>query len=152
MIRELRITPKTAGEYTVRCAELCGLQHAYMTAPVLVHSQDDFQAWVDEETGAVSEDPVERGRIWAEQFGCLACHTTDGSEGVGPTWRGLFGSQETLSDGTAVEVDPEYLRESILNPGANITQGFQNIMPADIAQAMTDEQIEDVIAFIESLK
>jgi hypothetical protein len=49
-------------------------------------------------------------------------------------------------------VDPGYLRESIVEPGAKITEGFQNIMPADIARDMTDEQIEDVIAFIGSLK
>ena len=152
MVRELRITPKILGEYKVRCAELCGLQHAYMTAAVLILEQDDFQAWVEAETGPLSADPVERGRRWVEQFGCLACHTTDGTAGVGPTWQGLFGSQERLQDGTTVEVDPGYLRESIVEPGAKITEGFQNIMPADIARDMTDEQIEDVIAFIESLK
>jgi cytochrome c oxidase subunit 2 len=152
MVRELRITPKTTGEYKVRCAEMCGLQHAYMTAPVLVLEQGDFQAWVDAETSAVSGDPVARGQRWVEQFGCLACHTTDGTPGVGPTWQGLYGSQEALQDGTTVEVDPGYLRESIVHPGAKITEGFQNIMPPDIAQDMSDEQIQDVIAFIESLK
>ena len=35
-VRDLRITPTRIGEYKVRCAELCGLQHAYMTAPVIV--------------------------------------------------------------------------------------------------------------------
>jgi cytochrome c oxidase subunit 2 len=152
MVRELRITPKTLGEYKVRCAELCGLHHATMLAPVFVLEQEEFQAWVDEERAAVSDDPVERGQKWTAQFGCLACHTTDGAPGVGPTWQGLFGSQERLQDGTTVEVDPGYLRESIVEPGAKITEGFQNIMPADIARDMTDEQIEDVIAFIESLK
>ena len=152
MVRELRITPKTLGEYKVRCAELCGLHHATMLAPVFVLEEEEFQAWVNEERAAVSGDPVERGQKWTAQFGCLACHTTDGAPGVGPTWQGLFGSQERLQDGTTVEVDPGYLRESIVEPGAKITEGFQNIMPADIARDMTDEQIEDVIAFIESLK
>lgn len=152
MIRELRITPKNTGEYTVRCAELCGTQHATMIAPVLVQTQEDFQAWVDEQAGEVSDDPVERGQRWADQFGCLACHTTDGTQSVGPTWQGVFGSQEALADGTTVEVDEAYLRESILNPGAKIVAGHQNIMPANIAQDMTDEQIDDVIEFIKSLR
>jgi cytochrome c oxidase subunit 2 len=152
MIRELRITPKNTGEYTVRCAELCGTQHATMTAPVLVLPQEDFLAWVDEQVGAVSDDPVERGQGWADQFGCLACHTTDGTQSVGPTWQGIFGHQVTLADGTTVEVDEAYLRESILNPGAKVVEGYQNIMPANIAQDMTNEQIDDVIEFIKSLQ
>lgn len=152
MIRELRITPSKTGEFTVRCAELCGQRHAYMTAPVLVQSQEDFQAWVNEQTSAVSADPVERGNAWAQQFGCLACHTTDGSEGVGPTWQGVFGEQVTLSDGSTVTADEAYLRESIRDPGAKIVQGYQNIMPPDIAKDMSEEQVNDVIAFIESLK
>lgn len=152
MVRELRITPKNTGEYTVRCAELCGLQHAAMNAPVLVQSQEEFQAWVDEQSGAVSNDPVERGQRLADQFGCLACHTTDGTQSVGPTWQGVFGSQEALADGTTVEVDEAYLRESIVNPGAKIVEGYQNIMPANIGEDMTEEQIDDVIAFIESLQ
>ena len=152
MIRELRVTPKEIGEYKVRCAELCGQGHANMRAPVLVMSQNDFQAWVDSQTAPVSEDPVVRGDNWSQQYGCRACHSIDGSEGVGPTWKGAYGSQVQLADGSTVTADHDYLLESIRDPGAKIVQGFQNIMPPNIAQDMTDGQVEDVIAFIESLK
>jgi len=49
-------------------------------------------------------------------------------------------------------VDHDYLYESIRNPGANIVQGFGNIMPVNIAAEMTDQQIDDIISFIESLQ
>lgn len=150
-VRDLRVTPTMIGEYKVRCAELCGLQHANMRAPVIVTNEADFDAWVVEKTG-VSDDPVERGREWYQSFGCAACHTLDGTTGVGPSWQGLYGEQVIFEDGTTTTADDEYLRNSIRNPADNIVQGYQNLMPANIAEAMTDDQVDDVIRFIESLR
>ena len=150
--RELRVTPNQVGDYKVRCAELCGKNHYDMLAPVNVLSQSEFDAWVLSQTGPVSDDPVERGQIFAQQFGCLACHSIDGSQLVGPTWLGVFGSTEMLDDGSSMLVDGNYLFKSIRDPGIQIVAGFQNLMPEAIGNDMTDEQIEDVIAFIESLK
>jgi cytochrome c oxidase subunit 2 len=152
MIREVRITPKQIGEYKVRCAELCGRGHADMRANVKVLSSTDYDAWVASQTAALSNDPVVRGDKWSQQYGCRACHSTDGSAGVGPTWKGVFGHEVTLSDGSKVLADHDYLFESIRDPGAKIVEGFQNVMPPNIAADMTDQQVEDVIAFIESLK
>lgn len=150
-VRDLRITPTEIGEYRVRCAELCGLQHAYMLADVRVVSQQEFDAWV-EENSQVSDDPVARGAQLAQQYGCLACHSTDGTALVGPTWQGVYGSTEALQDGTTVVVDDAYLHESIIDPAAKIVQGFPNVMPPTVAADMTEEQIADVIEFIKSLR
>lgn len=150
--RELRITPDKIGDYRLRCAEMCGRDHAIMVADVKVVSQDDFTAWVNEQT-VVSDDPVERGQKWAEQFGCIACHTSDGSAGVGPTWSGLFGEDVILTDGSTVVADHEYLYQSICDPNSQVVEGFQPIMPANYCEDnITDDQIDDIIAFIESLK
>jgi cytochrome c oxidase subunit II len=151
-VRELRITPNRVGDYKVRCAEMCGQLHYNMESPVTVIEQAEFDTWVDIQTGATSDDPVVRGEQIAQQFGCLACHSTDGTVIVGPSWQGIFGSMEELSDGSSILVDHDYIYESIRDPGAKITAGFQNLMPANIATDMTDEQIDDVIAFIESLR
>ena len=43
----LRITPTQVGEYWARCAELCGLGHAWMVAPVKVVSEEEFQRWLE---------------------------------------------------------------------------------------------------------
>ena len=150
--KELRITPIELGDYKVRCAELCGREHYNMLAPVQVLSQDDFEAWVASKTGAVSDDPVLRGEQVAQQYGCTACHSSDGSELAGPTWLGVYGSTESLSDGSTVLVDREYVIESIREPGKKIVQGFQNIMPAGIGADLTDEQLDDLVAYIESLQ
>ena len=154
-VRDLRLTPSMTGEFKVRCAELCGLQHTYMESPVVVVSQSDFEAWAVKESG-LSDDPVERGQKWATQFGCLSCHSLDGSKIVGPTWKGVFGSTETFTDGSSATVDEAYILESIHSPNAKVVQGYPaGVMPQQFIdpvskQPITDQQIADLIAFIQS--
>lgn len=45
------VTPTVIGDYVVRCAELCGIYHAYMNTPVHVVSQGDFDVWVHDQQG-----------------------------------------------------------------------------------------------------
>ena len=83
-------------------------------------------------------------------YGCLACHSTDGSDLVGPTWQGLYGTQESIDDGTSVTVDDEYIKESIQDPNAKITQGFTaGLMPPTLG--VKDEEIPHIIEYIKSL-
>jgi cytochrome c oxidase subunit II len=150
-VRDLRVTPDKIGKYTLRCAELCGLKHTYMEAPVIVMASTDFDAWAAKEAG-LSADPLERAQKWYQTFGCKACHTQDGSTSVGPTWKGVYGSQVKLADGSTVTADDAYIIESIRNPGAKIVEGYQNIMPAGIGSTLTDQQIQDLVALMKSLK
>ncbi len=153
LVRELRITPTLEGEFKVRCAELCGTSHAYMESPVIVVSQEEFDAWIQGELAAVGTDPVARGERWAKNNGCQSCHSIDGTSSVGPTWKGLFDSTQTLIDGTKVTVDEAYLHTAIVDPNAQVPQGFSpNIMPQNFKDSLTDQQISDIIAFIESLQ
>lgn len=147
---QLVITPNEIGEYRVRCAELCGQDHSIMYADVNVMSKADFDVWVNDST-FLSEDPVERGTKWAEDFGCTACHSVDGSVLVGPSWLGLYGSTEMLEGDIPIEVTEEYLRESIIDPGVKVVDDFANVMPATFGDQLTPAQIDDLIAYIKSL-
>ncbi len=151
LVKELRITPSLIGNYKVRCAELCGGAHAAMERPVIVQSQQDFEAWVAQELASNVQDPATRGQKTAE-IQCKACHSVDGKAGIGPTWQGLFGHQVELTNGTTLTADEAYLRESILTPAAKIVKGYQNIMPPSYKDTLTDQQISDLIAYIETLK
>ncbi len=85
------------------------------------------------------------------QYGCNACHTTDGTSLTGPTWQGLYGSQEELADGTSVTVDDEYIKESIQDPNAKITAGFTaGLMPTTLG--VKDEEIPHIIEYMKSLQ
>jgi cytochrome c2 len=90
-------------------------------------------------------------------MGCIACHSTDGAlyGKVGPTWKGLFGSERLLAKGgDKCIADEAYIKESIQNPSAKIVKGYEKFdtgMPI-YAGVLTDSQIESIILFIKSLK
>ena len=84
--------------------------------------------------------------------GCQACHSLDGTVVVGPSWKNIFGTQERLDDGSTVTVDEDYLRKSILNPGDQIVDGFQNVMPSNFSEILSERDVNDLIAFIRSLQ
>jgi cytochrome c oxidase subunit 2 len=56
-----------------------------------------------------------------------------------------------LTDGTTVDVDANYLRESILNPQAKVVRGFQPVMPT-FRGSLNDRQIDALIAYMQSLQ
>ncbi len=151
MVKDLVITPDRIGEYKVRCAEMCGTNHAYMEAPVAVMATAQFDAWLKQESETPT-DPVARGRRWATKFGCIGCHTLDGSKSVGPSWQGVYGKTEEMADGSKVVVDDAYLIEAITQPAAKLVKGYGNLMPATIGADLTADQIQDLIALIRSLK
>lgn len=167
----LRITPTEPGAYKLRCAEICGLNHTQMEADVRILSVEEFDAWVAEKSAApafAEMTPEERGAYWAsaEGFGCIACHTIDGTPGVGPTWQGLYLRQEQLTDGSTVTADDTYIINSINEPNAQIVAGFNpNIMPQNYLEqfALREQEIEaaeaidlditaDLIAYIKTLQ
>ena len=162
----LRITPTDIGSYKTRCAEICGERHWAMLTSVNVVDPSDFEDWLTEQAGAVANmSTEERGAKWAEQFGCVGCHSIDGSPSVGPTWLGLFGREEALTDGSTVTADEQYLLRSILEPSAQVVEGFPDgVMRATYAEEFAAEQARllesagieidiaaDLITYIQSL-
>lgn len=155
-VTELRITPTvlTAPDapFKVRCAELCGTSHYSMEEVVIVSEEADFVAWAMEQQtfAAAAQTPEARGQQLVTSNGCLGCHSIDGSALVGPTWLGVFGREEELSDGTTVIVDDAYITKSILDPQAQIVAGYETqLMPV---YTFTEEQIADIIAYLKTLK
>ena len=91
------------------------------------------------------------GFTLVQNYGCAACHSIDGSVLTGPSWQGIYGSQEALTDGTAATVNDEYITESIKNPDARIVEGFTaGLMPATLG--VQDDEIPHIIEYIKSLQ
>lgn len=165
-VKTLRITPTQLGSYRLRCAEICGSGHAGMLADVEVVSQADFEQFLIDSAFRYSDlSPEERGEQFYTELGCAGCHTVDGTVKVGPTWQGIYGREEALTDGTTVVVDDDYIRHSIIAPNDQIVAGFNpNVMPQDYEQRINDLQaailadegaeldvIADLIAFMQTL-
>jgi cytochrome c oxidase subunit 2 len=134
--------------FQVYCTEYCGDGHSAMLASLVTHPQGEFEEWL--ESAGVDEDmPLpELGAMLYEQRACNSCHSLDGTPGIGPTFEGLYGATETLADGSTVEADDNYLRESILEPGAAIVEGYQNVMPPAYGN-LSERELSGLIGFIE---
>lgn len=153
---EIRVTPTLLGEYKVRCAEICGTEHAYMEAPVQVVDQAVFDQWVEEQKLAAAEaeanaTPEQRGQKLYETY-CKACHSINGAAGNGPTWSGLFGHEVELADGSTVAADEAYLAQSIKEPQSQVVKGFAPMAFNAAAVGIGDAEIQYIIAYIKTLK
>jgi len=140
------------GESIVFCTEYCGTNHSQMDAVVNVMTQDDFETWV-ESGDSVDESvpPAERGETLVSRNGCNACHSADGSSGVGPSYLGLWESERPLANGETVTADANYIRESILQSDAKIVEGYDNVMPS-YQGVINDREIDDIIEYIKTLE
>lgn len=99
--------------------------------------------------GDPDADPVEVGKSLYSSKGCIGCHTVDGSVVIGPSFKGLYGKDEVLEDGTTVHVDDAYLKESIQEPQAKIVKGFVTPMTN---MGVTDDEVVALTAYIKTLK
>lgn len=152
--------PKEPFESTVFCAEYCGgggdgrqgSGHSGMWTRIHVLTGSDFDSWlIKKEEEDMNMPPAELGKKLFAERGCVGCHTLDGSKGNGPTFKGLFGRQEKMSDGQAIDVDENYLHESILKSQAKLVAGFPPIMPAFEGQ-LREKQVTALIEFIKTVK
>jgi cytochrome c oxidase subunit 2 len=75
----------------------------------------------------------------------------DGSDKIGPTWQGLYGSDRQMEDGSTVTADDNYIRESILDPANKIVEGYQNQM-VSYEGRLSDDDISDIIEYIKTLE
>lgn len=153
LVKTLRITPTKIGTYQLLCAELCGGAHAYMTAPVIVANQAEFDQWIAQEMSATTADPAERGQKLSQANGCVSCHSLDGSKSVGSTWKGMAGGERELVDGSKVFADDVYLLESIVKPNLKIVKGYPaNVMPATFSNTLSEKQLSDIVAYMKTIK
>lgn len=152
-IRELRIIPKEEGNYVARCSELCGEEHYSMLADVIVLNETDFDDWLVKAQAECDLGAEGCGERWVANYGCLSCHSVDGSDRVGPTWKGLAGSTVSFMDGSSLLVDAEYLSGAIMDPNSEIREGYSpNVMPQHFDGMLSEQELEEIVAFILSIE
>lgn len=138
-----RVHFEKAGTYWIVCHEYCGTAHQNMNARIEVSDQlTDISAEGLPTTGAT-------GKKILDEKGCLACHSVDGSPGVGPTLKAIWEKSVELTDGSQRTMDSAFLREKILHPSKNVVKGFQPLMPE---LPITDEEIAQIEEYLKDLK
>jgi cytochrome c oxidase subunit 2 len=133
------------GTYHLFCAEYCGTQHSGMIGSIVVMEPAQYEAWMSGGTGGPLSATGEK--IFAE-LGCVTCHRSD-SQGRGPNLQGIFGKPVQLEDGRTITADENYVRESILDPGAKVVKGFKPVMPT-FQGLVSEEQLNALVAYVKS--
>ena len=153
---------KVPGSHQVFCAEYCGAAHSDMLAQLHVL---DPQAWETFKRGrtpvlAKGRGPegsapvmnlVDQGRKLTQLKGCVACHSEDGTTRIGPSYKGLFGSNVEFTDGKTQVADENYLRTSIENPQLTIVKGYPASMPT-YKGLLSETELNAVVEYIKSIK
>jgi cytochrome c oxidase subunit 2 len=149
------------GDFDIECTVMCGVNHSYMLSKVHIISEAAFATWyfgessdppVLSQAGDMGPPDATRGERDFKLKGCVACHTNDGAKLVGPTWKGLFGSQVTvLTNGKEMTLtaDEDYIKRSINHPPKEIVKGFTPQMPKI---DLSERDVADITAYIQSLK
>jgi cytochrome c oxidase subunit II len=149
--------PTNVGKYDLFCAEYCGLQHSYMISTVEVLPEEEFLAWYVDTTLVIPgrEDmPGAEGFAILQVQGCNACHSSDGSRLVGPSYLGTYGQNRTVTIGntkTTVFGDDEYIRRSIYDPNYEIVEGYQKGLMQSYKDVLSDEDIDKIIVYLKAL-
>jgi len=147
-VNSMWMDPQTPGLYLGQCAQFCGSQHALMLLRVYVDTPEQFAAWIQYQQQPAREDPaVAAGRRVFETEACMNCHTISGTAATGrfgPDLTHLM-SRATLASG-AIDNTPANLRQWIKSPDT-FKRGA--LMPA---MQLSDEQLDEVTAYLETLK
>jgi cytochrome c oxidase subunit 2 len=123
-----------------------------MLSKLIVLPEEEFEKWYESQKKEVTaKGPASGYRLYQEK-GCVACHSTDGSPRVGPTFKGLFGkTEEVISAGKEqkILVDEVFVQNYIKDPNVVRVKGYPPIMPK---VSVTDEELTALTDYIKSLE
>lgn len=136
------------GTYEILCTEYCGAGHSRMRGRIIAMAPADYARWTG---GLIPRDLVETGEAAAVRYGCLRCHSVDGTPHLGPTWLGLYRKSVELANGTRVIADDAYLTESMMDPMVKMVAGYQPLMPSYLG-VLDGADAAAIVEYIRSLR
>jgi cytochrome c oxidase subunit II len=154
----LRVTTKGApGDYPVVCAELCGLGHSTMRQTAHVMSKDAF----DKQLAKLAAGPAPSGggggggggggaadgktlfTDTAQPTACKSCHTLADA--------GANGTVGPNLDQVVPKLTEAEIKQSIEDPNAKITAGFQRGIMPEFGQSLSDEQVDALVKYLKEV-
>jgi cytochrome c oxidase subunit 2 len=150
----LRVTTTNRrGEFPVVCAELCGLGHSTMRQSAHVVSREEFDAKLEELAqgpqggagggGGGEADGKTLFTDAAEPTACKSCHTLADAGATGTTGPNL---DDVVPDLSEAEV-----RESIVDPDAEVTEGFQAGLMPRYGDSLSEEQVDALVKYLKEV-
>jgi mono/diheme cytochrome c family protein len=148
--RNLRLFALVAGLLVasmLTAVEVLGETHHFEAEGGAAETQTGATGTAPTETGggggAAKGDPAAGKKLFAAEAEppCASCHTL--------TEAGATATVGPNLDQVLKGKDAAFIRESILDPNAEIAPGFAaSIMPQDYGQKLSDKQIADLVAFL----
>jgi cytochrome c oxidase subunit II len=149
----LWFTPNYIGSYEILCTEYCGLLHSAMLSKAIVVEQPEYDKWFSElKTKSVVKEPD--GLVMLRSKGCLACHTIDGNRLVGPSFKGIYGTERIVNTSKGEEkrtADDNYIAKSIYDPDVEIVSGFNKGLMKSYKGIVSDEELKTITGYLKTL-
>lgn len=136
------------GIYRLFCNEYCGAEHSLMIGTVTVMDPADYEAWLSAKEPIAGAQQLTGAELFSLHV-CDTCHKPDSAARAPMLW-GLFGEEVTMADGSVAIASEDYIRESILNPGARVVKGYDPIMPT-YAGRLSEDELLQLILYIKSI-
>jgi cytochrome c oxidase subunit 2 len=151
--------PGTEGVFDLFCTEYCGLEHSYMFTGVKVMPQDEFERWISDTTALAPVIDTEtsladQGWEVLTRNGCNACHSSDGSKLVGPSYLGGWGGTQTVVTGREehdITIDESYIKRSVFDPNADVVKGFNRGLMLSYEGMVTEQEVDLIIEYLKAL-
>lgn len=149
----LWFVPTYVGSYEIFCSEYCGLLHSAMLSKAVIMNQADFDRWFDD-LKKTEIQPDHPGLVIVRNTGCLACHSIDGSKLVGPTFKGLFGSErsEVTSGGLKkIMADSVFIKRAVYEPDSEVALGFSKSLMKSYKGMLSEKDLRIIIEYLKTL-
>ena len=140
-----------ADTFALQSAVFSGDGYDAMRSALISHEPADFEQWLATVSDIFAgRTMAEVGELLYSRQGCKACHSTDGSRLVGPSFKELYGHSFDTREGVRITANDAYIRESILTPNASVIAGFEPVM-TPYAGKISDKEIEAITAWLKTL-
>jgi cytochrome c oxidase subunit 2 len=140
-------TTDRKGNYPVVCAELCGLGHSVMRQTAHIVTRDRFDDWLAQRRrgrqggggGGGGGEQADAKGVFAQQ--CGTCHTLADANARGTVGPNL--------DNTLKGRDEAYIRQSIVEPDAEVARGFQRgVMPPNFGDTLSEGELNGLVDYL----
>jgi YHS domain-containing protein/mono/diheme cytochrome c family protein len=154
------VEPQADPDATVHSAELFLIDGNGQVRGIYSTDGEAFDALVPDARGLLAElssapaagasaaTGPEDGAALYRRLGCAGCHDVPA---IAPSLAGIAGQTVMLADGRTATATAEYLRESIVDPGAKVVATYPPSMPGYRGR-VSDAELGALVQYIESLK
>jgi len=146
-MNKLVVTPNRTGTFAVICTELCGLGHAIMRTSAIIMGKAEFATWMKAAGRPGGGGGGGSGALATfNSAGCAACHAlkpANSTAQVGPDLDQL--PAQAQKAGKPLD---EFVHESIVDPGAYVEPGYEDIMPHTFGDQIPPAKLDELVQYL----